>query len=157
MTKYISLVLVGLILFTASSCHFGQNKKPVSIHNLQGVWQATEGPLLYEEWMIDDDSALIGLSYSINGKDTLLLEKMRMIKTNGRLHFFARVPDQNAAEEIGFALVKHEKSRWTFENPDHDYPNRIIYELLSDTTLYARIENMRGNKQKEFRFKLVKK
>ena len=156
MTKYTSLVFVGLILFTASSCHFGQNKKSVTIHNLQGVWQAEEGPLLYEEWIIDDDSTLIGLSYSINGEDTLLLEKMRMVNKDGRLHFFARVPDQNAAEEIGFALVKLEKNRWTFENPDHDYPNRIIYELLSDTTLYARIENMKGNKQKEFRFKLVK-
>lgn len=130
-----------------------QHEKPLT--DITGLWQSTEGPLLYEWWTLSNDSLLSGISFSINQGDTLLLEKMRFGMQNEKLHFFARVPDQNEEEEVGFELSKQLTNTWVFENAGHDYPNRIIYELKNDSTLYARIENLRGNKRKEFRFKRI--
>lgn len=145
--------LISLILFL-SAC--GSIEKPDhQLNELAGLWIASEGPLLYEEWRMVADQSFTGRSFSINVGDTFQLEAMRMALHEDKLHFFARVPGQNLDQEVRFALVSEEPGCWTFENPSHDYPNRIIYRIDSDTSLYARIENMKGNKKKEFRFRRI--
>lgn len=144
------LPLAAVALLAA--CHPPQKSRP-ALSGLAGLWITTDGALLYEEWTAATDSLLTGRSYSVNNGDTLLLEEMRMAVLNGKLHFFARVPGQNQAEEVGFGLTATEGTAWVFENLQHDYPNRIVYQLSSDTTLDARIENTKGNKQKLFHFK----
>ncbi len=143
-----------VLIFLAAACNI-TDKKPASPEQLAGLWVTSEGPLLYEEWWKTGSNELTGRSFSINQGDTFHLEAMRMAVSDGKLHFFARVPDQNQEKEVGFALVQEVPGSWIFENPSHDYPNRIIYQLVSDTSLYARIENTKGNKKKEFRFRRI--
>lgn len=149
--KYYSFFL---LTFLAVACTVAE-KKPASPEQLAGLWVTSKGPLLYEEWWKTGSNELAGRSFSINEGDTFHLEAMRMAVSNGKLHFFARVPDQNQEQEVGFALVREAPGSWIFENPMHDYPNRIIYQLVSDTSLYARIENTKGNKKKEFSFRRI--
>lgn len=145
--------LLILFVFFILSC--GAPPPPVKVHSMAGLWQTTEGPLLYEKWYISPDSNLKGISFSINQGDTLIFEEMRIAIVEGKWHFYARVPNENDSDETAFALTEQEKSSWVFENADNAYPNRIIYSLISDSSLYARIENSRGNQQKEFHFKRI--
>lgn len=145
--------LLFFFSFFVFSCSAPQPK--VNVYDLAGTWQASEGPILYEAWHIRPDSSLHGISFSVNQADTLLLEEMRIDYVEDNWHLFVHIPDEGSSEETAFALVKQEKSSWVFENAENEYPNRIIYNILSDSTLYARIENMRGNQQKEFHFKRI--
>jgi uncharacterized protein YciI len=44
-------------------------------------------------------------------------------------------------------------STFTFENPNHDFPKKIIYQKLSDTEIFVQVS---GDKQKVFAYKMQK-
>ena len=48
--------------------------------------------------------------------------------------------------------MKYEKQEAVFENPEHDFPQRIICRLGDDGSLNARIEGKRNGKEKEMDF-----
>jgi hypothetical protein len=144
-----------LLLLFFGSCNSGMKQDSKTIFDLAGLWKSEGNILLFEEWVIQPDSSLLGRGFSVNGNDTIIFEKIRLAQNNGLLTYFANVSEQNQGKEIAFVLVENAINKWVFENPNHDYPNRIIYTFTSDSTFTSRIENMRGNKQKEFRFKKI--
>lgn len=137
----------------AMGCH---NSHRADIGDLAGLWQTQDNVLFYEQWTVVNDSVLQGKGYSLNGTDTLFSENIRIAPANGLLTYYAQAGQQNMGQTIAFSLVKHTRNSWIFENPEHDYPNRISYTLLSDSILDARIENMRGNKAQNFHFKRIR-
>ncbi|MDY0078802.1 MAG: DUF6265 family protein [Bacteroidales bacterium] len=124
-----------------------------TIYKLAGDWKTTKGPAMYESWKIDTDSTLVGLAFSINGSDTLMIEKMQLNHTADSLVYKVNVGSQKT---VSFGLAKATKNSWIFENKAHDYPNRIIYKMINDSILHARTENSAGNKVIEFYFKKIR-
>lgn len=49
---------------------------------------------------------------------------------------------------VAFKLVRNGPREAVFENPEHDFPQRIIYRLESDGALFARIEGVVSGKEK---------
>jgi Domain of unknown function (DUF6265) len=47
-----------------------------------------------------------------------------------------------------FAWFGGEVRHAIFENPDHDFPKRILYRLGGDGNLHARVEGNSGDKEK---------
>lgn len=128
-------------------------KPTETIYKLAGDWKTTKGPVLYESWKIKPDSTLLGSSFSVNGSDTLMIEKMQLIRLGDSLVYKVNAGTQKT---VSFGLAKATKNSWTFENHTHDYPNRIIYKLINDSMLNAQIENSAGNKVIAFHFKKIK-
>ena len=58
--------------------------------------------------------------------------------------FYVAKPSQNAAETF-FKLVKSSPNEAIFENPEHDFPQRIIYRRSGDK-ITARIEGTNNGK-----------
>lgn len=109
---------------------------------IEGLWKIeTNQENSYEEWSYISDSLIIGRSYSINNKDTVINEFLKIKATNNVFYYSAKVLNQNNAEEIFFKLVKSENKIFTFENPNHDFPKRIIYNLSQQNKIKACIEN----------------
>lgn len=150
-----------MLLGFASAClfvfFFGCETRPkASIEELAGLWQTDGNLLYYEEWAVLNDSVLEGKGFSLNGTDTSFSEKLKIENSKGMVTYYAQVSDQNNGTVIPFPLVKQSRNSWVFENPLHDYPNRITYTLLNDSTLDARIENIRGKKAQVFHFKRIR-
>lgn len=152
MKKSFTLPMVPLLVIFLFSCTSDDKKQALSLNQFEGLWQTDGNILLYEQWILIADSSLEGKSFSINGKDTVLSEKMRLAFYHDTLNYFANVSNQNNGREIAFKLVSTSNRKWVFENPVHDYPNRIIYHFENDSSMTARIENIRGNMAKEFHF-----
>src|SRR5260221_8026027 len=57
-----------------------------------------------------------------------------------------------------FRLVRFEKGTAVFENPEHDFPKRIIYTRTGEDTLLASVEGDASSKEKaeEFRYRRAK-
>jgi hypothetical protein len=149
----ILLIFTLFLMFACNALHKHNEKK---ISAIAGVWKSEGNLIFYERWELQPDSSLKGMGFSINGSDTLITEHLRIAMLNDTLHYFATVYRQNKGLEIPFKLVSTDKNRWVFENAKHDYPNRIIYQIDSDSILFARTENIRGNKPVEFHFKRLK-
>ncbi len=148
------IILAAAIAIVFHACTLKPKPMIQHPHFLPGLWESTGNIRLFEEWWIINDSNLAGRSFSNNGNDTLLLETMELKQTGGKWFYVALVAGQNESRAVSFTMTDAADAM-VFENPDHDYPNRIIYKLEADTLLYARTENMASNKVKEFSFRKI--
>ena len=82
--------------------------------------------------------------YALGAKDGKLLWK---VQTQGYVHGTPAVVDGIAyiaqpggKPPVSFMLVESKRGRVVFANPQHDFPQRIIYRLEADGSLFARVE-----------------
>ncbi|MBT8386697.1 MAG: hypothetical protein KJO12_04745 [Ignavibacteria bacterium] len=113
-----------------------------------------ENAEIYEEWEIVNDTELRGTSYRIINGQNKLSENLYIKKFADQWAYIAAPKNQDIAL---FALVEYSPKKFSFENKEHDFPQRIIYEFHKDGRLTSAIEgNMNGEfKRKEFSFVLV--
>ncbi|MBT8383977.1 MAG: hypothetical protein KJO59_16695 [Ignavibacteria bacterium] len=113
-----------------------------------------ENAEIYEEWQIVNDTELRGTSYRIINGQNKLSENLYIKKFADQWAYIAAPKNQDIAL---FALVEYSPKKFSFENKEHDFPQRIIYEFHKDGRLTSAIEgNMNGEfKRKEFSFVLV--
>ncbi len=99
----------------------------------------------------------------IEGKDTSLLESIELTYKDGEFWYIPTIPDQNNQRQIPFKLVGAKGYYFVFENPEHDFPQRIIYHLKSANAatkyvptqgdlLFVRVENLEGIKGIDYNF-----
>ncbi len=127
---------------------------------LQGTWsmESRKG-VLYETWRQVNDSSLAGRSYRLlNNNDTLLIEEVQILKKGNDIFYIPIVQDQNNRQPVLFKLLKTDANSFSFDNPQHDYPQRIIYELPTNDAMHARIEgmDMGSYKNSDFYYKRIK-
>ncbi len=106
---------------------------------LVGTWERTNtkpGRSGYERWEKINDQELQGLGVSLNGGDTLFIEKLKIILRNDTLYYVADVPENNRLVYFRFTALR--EGGFTCENPSHDCPKKIMYHK-QDQYLNARI------------------
>lgn len=115
---------------------------------LEGTWkmETRKGPL-FEQWQKFDENTLRGLSYRISGNDTLLLERLELVNRRDGIFYLPAVVNQNDGKPVSFKLVLSEGSRFVFENKEHDFPQRIIYSVVTADSIVARIEGISKGKE----------
>lgn len=118
------------------------------LHGLTGLWKMDgKRGSLYEEWQASGDNQLKGRSYKINNNDTVVLENVTISLQEGAIFYTPVVNDQNNQQPVPFKLVSYNNNRYEFENKGHDYPQRVIYKLVSANELHARIEGSKNGKE----------
>jgi len=147
MTMAVLLVSAGALL----SCGTKTEKKspdpsPRTYTQLQkaawlaGTWEnATPEGTLTESWSWQNDSVMSGASYFINGKDTFSSETIRLEQSGTEVYYIPTVKDQNAGKPVKFRLTSSTDKMLVFENPEHDFPKKITYNHVNDSSLVAEI------------------
>lgn len=109
---------------------------------------------VYEEWEILSETELIGKNYSIKDSLHTIGEKLYLKKFSDQWAYVA-VP-KNQLITL-FTLIEHTNKTFVFENKEHDFPQRIIYEFHKNGKLTSAIEGeVNGEiERKEFSFILV--
>lgn len=139
-----------LTLFT------NMNSDKIDFDFLLGKWVLeTKKGFIYEEWEKVSDTLYIGKSYVKNDEEITPLESIELVKIDNNYFYIPTVINQNEGKPIKFKLVSSENETFTFENLEHDFPQRIIYKKSDGKTLYARIEGHNGDfsKGSEFKYK----
>jgi hypothetical protein len=129
------------------------------LHGLTGLWKMNgKRGALYEEWQTGGDNQLKGRSYKIKNNDTVVLENVIISLQDGAIFYTPVVRDQNNQQPVPFKLISYNNNRYVFENKEHDYPQRVIYELVSANELRARIEGSESGKElaSDFNYARVK-
>jgi len=100
--------------------------------------------------MKPDGGTMLGMSRTVVQGKTREFEFLQLRSDdNGDLHYVAFPSGQ---KETWFKLVKFEDERAVFENPEHDFPQRIIYAHKEGGSLLARIEGMSKGKPRSVDF-----
>lgn len=136
-----SIILVAAFLVSSGAVR-GSAGEPHSVNELAwlaGCWAsvgAEEGS--GEQWTQPAGGTMFGVSRSVRDSQTVAHEFMQIRETEDQsIEFLANPSGQEGAT---FVMVSLKDGEVVFENPDHDFPQRIIYQLMSDGTLAARIE-----------------
>lgn len=107
---------------------------------LLGEWQnITPEGVLTEKWEQKNDSVYIGSSYFIEGRDTSFSETIRLEQRGNQLLYIPTVTDQNSGQPIEFKLFAASPTYVSFGNPQHDFPSKITYTLVTRDSLVAEI------------------
>lgn len=118
---------------------------------LQGTWKM-ENNDVYERWDKVNGQTLKGFSYKIADGQMAVSEYLEIVQLNGELIYTATVLNQNQGKGIEFKLTQSD-SAYTFENPRHDFPKKIVYQKLSDNELFVQISD---GKQEAFAYRMTK-
>ena len=107
---------------------------------LAGYWLSCEdGVEVSETWSNRRGGIMLGSSITI-GNDAFGWEQIRIEADGDGLTFHALPRGQSAA---AFRLVRSGQREAVFENPAHDFPQRVIYRRTGNR-LDARIEGAGG-------------
>ena len=117
---------------------------------LAGAWVGTKGSASIEErWSPPGGGAMLGMSRTIKGDSMRAFEYLRIVERDGGLVYVAQPGGHPPTE---FALTELGTKRAVFENPRHDSPQRIVYELSAEGTLTASTGFAKGGRPTSFEY-----
>lgn len=155
--KKFAWVVIGLALLAPLQAGAREQKfKLEDFGWLAGCWEDHRGARSGQEnWTRPQAGMMLGVGHTVKEGKTLEFEFMRIHEENGDIFFTAKPSGQ---PEASFKLISYKDNKAVFENPQHDFPQRVIYERQPDGSLLARIEGeMSGRKRGiDFPFKRVK-
>jgi hypothetical protein len=113
---------------------------------LEGRWCGSdEDQQIEETWFAPKQDETTGMSRTISGGRVISFEYMRIASLDGKLTLLAQ-PDGNPP--VPFERTDGDKDWIRFENPKHDYPQRIQYRRVGDE-LHAEVGGPGANGQEE--------
>ncbi|WP_309641676.1 DUF6265 family protein [Flavobacterium sp.] len=157
MSKKIMLFLTVTTLMI--SCKKPQKENKLESMNwLIGTWEnkSDEGNMI-ETWSKTNDSLYVGGSYFIKEKDTLHSESIELTQKANTILYIPTVKGQNNNQPVPFQLTKQTPKQLVFENPKHDFPQKIIYNQITADSLVATISGMQQGKASSESFSMRKK
>ncbi len=120
---------------------------------LSGAWVGTRstGSSVEERWTPPLGGAMLAVSRTVNTSGKMVaFEYLRIVERDGGLVYVAQPGGAKATE---FVLTELSGKRAVFDNPRHDYPKRIVYELSAEGGLSATIGQLKGGTPRRFDFK----
>ena len=111
---------------------------------MAGTWTGTvDGVEMEEIWTPPKGGAMLGVHRDVAGGKMQSFEFFRIESAADGITYWASPGGRPATP---FRLAKSEGRRVVFENPQHDFPTRILYWLTEDGALHAKIEGTQGGK-----------
>jgi hypothetical protein len=149
-----------LLLFTIVSCKNSEANEKDKIKKtnwLLGKWEnkVDEG-VLSENWKRLNDSTFQAESFFIKDKDTLHFETIHLQQKGEELFYNATVKGQNNDKPVTFNMTSETDKKLVFENPKHDYPQKITYTLINKDSLVAEISGIQQGKPSSEKFGIKK-
>jgi len=92
---------------------------------------------------------MLGMGRTIANGKTVFHE---FLQIRDRADGIVYIAQPNGGTAVEFKLVKINDNEAVFENPQHDFPQRITYQRVIDGSLVAAIEGQEKGKPKRVEF-----
>lgn len=141
------LVLAAFFICNASA----SEPEIAKLSWLSGCWASTRAERgSGEHWTILAGETMLGTSRTVKNGKTLEFEFMELrYLSDGKLAFIAHPSDQRTTV---FPVLRITDSDVVFENPQHDFPQRVAYARDGDLKLSARVEGCRNGELRVIEF-----
>lgn len=121
---------------------------------LSGCWEGRQRDAVIEEiWSKPAGLSMLGLGRTVKKGKTVSFEFMQFREENGTLVF---LPQPQGGTRARFPLKDLFAGKMTFENKEHDFPQRVIYERKGPGLLLASVEGTYKGKEEREEFQMKK-
>jgi hypothetical protein len=117
---------------------------------LAGCWEARSATrVVLEAWMRPEGGCMLGMSRTVRGDSLLEYELVLLRDEEGLLVYEAHPSGQSPAR---FPATAISDTLLLFEDPQHDFPQRIAYRRASADSLVARVSGTIDGKERAVEF-----
>ena len=116
---------------------------------ISGCWKADGNVQTEEHWTNIAAQSMLGMGRTIANGKTVFHE---FLQIRDRADGIVYIAQPNGGTAVEFKLVKINDNEAVFENPQHDFPQRITYQRVIDGSLVAAIEGQEKGKPKRVEF-----
>ena len=136
--------IVCAVLVVAGTVGHAQKPALADLAWLAGSWTgASQGIEMEEHWTAPKGNSMVGLHRDVGKGRTLVFEFLRIEQRGDQIVYLSMPNGRSPATP--FPLKEMSGTRVVFENPTHDFPQRIIY-WKDGNDLRARIEGSQNGK-----------
>lgn len=137
LARLVSVALAAAMLAPASFA-----AGPADLAFMRGSWEGRDGPLTFEErWTEEAGGLMLGVSRTLKGSRAVGFEFLRLEFRKDAVVYVAQPGGKPKTE---FRLTASGANTATFENPAHDHPKLIRYQLNTAGELVAELEGAEG-------------
>ena len=135
---------------------FTQTPTLADISWISGAWQTEPGGRrqIEEHWTKVAGQSMLGMSRTVAGDKTVEFEYLRIEQRADGIYYVAHPKARYPGTD--FKLTRASATEAVFENPQHDFPKRIIYRKISDDALTASLDGGEGTKSISFAYRRIK-
>jgi Domain of unknown function (DUF6265) len=154
MLKTCTLAILLTIGFTTNAST--QTPTLADIAWISGAWQTapSERRQIEEHWTQAAGAAMLGMSRTVVGDTTVEFEYLRIEQRADGIYYVAHPKARCPGTD--FKLTRASATEAVFENPQHDFPKRVIYRKGADDSLTASIDGGEGTKARSFAYRRMK-
>lgn len=134
--KVKKILLPFILIMICYGCNDSSAPNVDLFDTFVGTWKL-EDDTQYERWTKNDDGSYISTGFSVNGKDTIISERVKIYKSGDGWNFETLVIGQNEGKSVIFTSTILNDTLVQFENREHDFPNLVNYRLLFQNSLRA--------------------
>jgi hypothetical protein len=121
---------------------------------LAGCWEARSPQrLVQEQWMDPEGHCMIGVARTVRGDSLAEYELVVLRERSGRLTYEAHPSGQATAV---FTATSVTDTSVVFENPEHDFPQRVRYTRIGPDSVLARVEGSIGGRSRAVDFRYAR-
>jgi DNA-binding beta-propeller fold protein YncE len=154
-TPRLGIVLVTAILLGCGWSAPSRARTLADVAFMSGCWRGQlpqGGGWIEERYSPPAAGMMLGTSHTVGGQNTKYYEFIEITEREGEVEM---TPLPAGKKSVSFRLVRLLGKKAVFENAEHDFPKRIIYQLKDDGMLLARIEGDKPEQAQEFPMKPV--
>lgn len=140
-THLVRGVAAAVALLAAAVAAEAQDAPLAPASWLAGCWESRQGErVMHETWMSAVGDLMVGSNRTLVSGTARAWEHLR-IRAYGDSLVYTAIPSGQV--ETDFALSDHEHGRLRFENPTHDFPQRIEYVRVGADSLAVQVSAVR--------------
>src|SRR5262245_4061005 len=144
-----------ILLLAVTTQAYAQTPTLTDISWIAGAWQSAPGGKrqIEEHWTQAAGGSMLGMSRTVAGDKTVEFEYLRIEQRADGIYYVAHPKARCPGTD--FKLTRASATEAVFENPQHDFPKRIIYRKSGDS-LTASIDGGEGTKAITFAYQPMK-
>ena len=83
-----------------------------------------------------------GETFDVSTGERVFSESLRILEMSGEIFYLAKVKDNPLP--VAFRLIECSPNKAVFENQAHDFPQRLEYRIVADSTLRVNVSGSGG-------------
>jgi hypothetical protein len=155
MRRSVFLLALALVLSLHHATHAQQANVVGPLSWIAGCWQQSgaNARLVEEQWMVPRGNTMMGMSRTVRSDSLIEYEQLRIFERGGKAVYQAMPSGQPTAEFTAGAVSD---TMVVFENPQHDFPQRVIYRKRGTDSIVARVEGTMNGRSRGVDFPYAK-
>lgn len=122
---------------------------------LTGRWENTQEDLKTVEIWERKPAGFQVRGFMLEGSDTLFAENIIVAQKGREIFYTVTIAEENNGQPVAFKLTENTGNKAVFENPKHDFPQKISYQQTSPDSVLVLVSGLVKNipQQQEYYLK----